>query len=178
MCAIIGGTFTVAGIIDSVVFTASSAFKKAQIGKLSWCRPSSNCYAFFEPINTTVCRIFTLVDVVNSIYDSSLHCYPKKVPLVLPQTLPNANWFSKFFTGRLSSKFLVEQYHHSSSASLHYLVKCLCSEITFPHSWLNFYRRLSRSKQLLKNIHLVTNSIILFTDEKIYTWPRWKKCTE
>ncbi|KAK4026654.1 endoplasmic reticulum-Golgi intermediate compartment protein 1 [Daphnia magna] len=35
VCAIIGGTFTVAGIIDSFVFTASEIFKKFEIGKLS-----------------------------------------------------------------------------------------------------------------------------------------------
>ena len=34
MCAIIGGTFTVAGIIDSMLFTATSVFKKMEIGKL------------------------------------------------------------------------------------------------------------------------------------------------
>lgn len=36
ICAIIGGTFTVAGIIDSCIFTASEAWKKIQIGKMSW----------------------------------------------------------------------------------------------------------------------------------------------
>ncbi|CAG0891053.1 unnamed protein product [Darwinula stevensoni] len=35
ICAIIGGTFTVAGIIDSCIFTASEIFKKFEIGKLS-----------------------------------------------------------------------------------------------------------------------------------------------
>ncbi|MCL4125249.1 UNVERIFIED_CONTAM: hypothetical protein GTU68_009411 [Idotea baltica] len=35
ICAIIGGTFTVAGIIDSFVFTASEIFKKFELGKLS-----------------------------------------------------------------------------------------------------------------------------------------------
>lgn len=35
VCAIVGGTFTVAGIIDSVIFTASEAFKKFELGKLS-----------------------------------------------------------------------------------------------------------------------------------------------
>lgn len=35
ICAIVGGTFTVAGIIDSCVFTASEIFKKYEIGKLS-----------------------------------------------------------------------------------------------------------------------------------------------
>lgn len=35
VCAIVGGTFTVAGIIDSLIFTASSIFKKAELGKLS-----------------------------------------------------------------------------------------------------------------------------------------------
>ena len=35
VCAIVGGTFTVAGIIDSMIFTASELFKKAQMGKLS-----------------------------------------------------------------------------------------------------------------------------------------------
>ncbi|KAG2456101.1 ERGI1 protein, partial [Polypterus senegalus] len=35
VCAIIGGTFTVAGIIDSCVFTASEAWKKIQLGKMS-----------------------------------------------------------------------------------------------------------------------------------------------
>ena len=35
VCAIVGGTFTVAGIIDSIIFTASELFKKAQLGKLS-----------------------------------------------------------------------------------------------------------------------------------------------
>ncbi|XP_043982492.1 endoplasmic reticulum-Golgi intermediate compartment protein 1 isoform X2 [Gambusia affinis] len=35
ICAIIGGTFTVAGIIDSCIFTASEAWKKIQIGKMS-----------------------------------------------------------------------------------------------------------------------------------------------
>ena len=36
ICGIIGGTFTVAGIIDSCIFTASEAWKKIQLGKLSW----------------------------------------------------------------------------------------------------------------------------------------------
>jgi len=35
VCAIVGGTFTVAGIIDSLVFTATGLFKKAQLGKLN-----------------------------------------------------------------------------------------------------------------------------------------------
>ena len=34
-CAIIGGTFTVAGIIDALIFTAHGILKKAEIGKLS-----------------------------------------------------------------------------------------------------------------------------------------------
>ncbi|KAL5020895.1 hypothetical protein ScPMuIL_000050 [Solemya velum] len=34
-CAIIGGSFTVAGILDSLVFTATEVFKKAELGKLS-----------------------------------------------------------------------------------------------------------------------------------------------
>lgn len=35
LCAIVGGTFTVASLIDSAVFTASELFKKFEIGKLS-----------------------------------------------------------------------------------------------------------------------------------------------
>ena len=35
-CAIIGGTFTVAGMIDSMIFSAHNMVKKAQEGKLSW----------------------------------------------------------------------------------------------------------------------------------------------
>lgn len=35
VCAIIGGTFTVASIIDSCIFTASELFKKAELGKLT-----------------------------------------------------------------------------------------------------------------------------------------------
>jgi len=35
VCAIVGGTFTVAGIIDSFVFTASEFYKKLELGKLS-----------------------------------------------------------------------------------------------------------------------------------------------
>lgn len=35
VCAIVGGTFTVAGIIDSCLFTAHEMFKKFEIGKLS-----------------------------------------------------------------------------------------------------------------------------------------------
>ncbi|CAG0912935.1 unnamed protein product [Notodromas monacha] len=35
VCAIVGGTFTVAGIIDSCIFTASEVLKKFEIGKLS-----------------------------------------------------------------------------------------------------------------------------------------------
>lgn len=35
VCAIVGGTFTVAGIIDSFIFTAAEVFKKAELGKLS-----------------------------------------------------------------------------------------------------------------------------------------------
>lgn len=35
VCAIIGGTFTVASLIDSMVFTASELFKKFELGKLS-----------------------------------------------------------------------------------------------------------------------------------------------
>ena len=34
-CAIIGGTFTVAGMIDSMIFSAHNMVKKAQEGKLS-----------------------------------------------------------------------------------------------------------------------------------------------
>jgi len=35
VCAIVGGTFTVAGIIDSCIFTASEMFKKFELGKHS-----------------------------------------------------------------------------------------------------------------------------------------------
>ena len=35
VCAIVGGTFTVAGIIDSCLFTAHEMFKKFELGKLS-----------------------------------------------------------------------------------------------------------------------------------------------
>ncbi|XP_063719728.1 endoplasmic reticulum-Golgi intermediate compartment protein 1-like [Symsagittifera roscoffensis] len=35
VCAIVGGTFTVAGIIDSCLFTAHEVFKKIEMGKLS-----------------------------------------------------------------------------------------------------------------------------------------------
>lgn len=35
VCAIVGGTFTVAGIVDSLVFTASEVFRKFEMGKLS-----------------------------------------------------------------------------------------------------------------------------------------------
>ncbi|RUS83408.1 hypothetical protein EGW08_008829 [Elysia chlorotica] len=35
VCAIIGGTFTVAGIIDSLIFSAAEIVKKLEIGKLS-----------------------------------------------------------------------------------------------------------------------------------------------
>jgi hypothetical protein len=34
VCAIVGGAFTVAGIIDSILFTASELFKKFEAGKL------------------------------------------------------------------------------------------------------------------------------------------------
>ncbi|KAK3862931.1 hypothetical protein Pcinc_031253 [Petrolisthes cinctipes] len=35
VCAIVGGTFTVAGIVDSFIFTASEIFKKFELGKQS-----------------------------------------------------------------------------------------------------------------------------------------------
>ncbi|XP_076439528.1 endoplasmic reticulum-Golgi intermediate compartment protein 1-like [Babylonia areolata] len=35
ICAIIGGTFTVAGIVDSLLFSAAEVFRKAELGKLS-----------------------------------------------------------------------------------------------------------------------------------------------
>lgn len=35
VCAIVGGTFTVAGIIDSFLFSATEIFKKFELGKLS-----------------------------------------------------------------------------------------------------------------------------------------------
>lgn len=35
VCAIVGGTFTVAGILDSCIFTAAEVFRKLEIGKLS-----------------------------------------------------------------------------------------------------------------------------------------------
>ncbi|KAL3863877.1 hypothetical protein ACJMK2_005604 [Sinanodonta woodiana] len=35
VCAIVGGTFTVAGILDSFLFTAHEIIKKAELGKLS-----------------------------------------------------------------------------------------------------------------------------------------------
>ncbi|XP_033633515.1 endoplasmic reticulum-Golgi intermediate compartment protein 1-like [Asterias rubens] len=34
ICAIVGGTFTVAGIIDALIFTAAEVFRKAELGKL------------------------------------------------------------------------------------------------------------------------------------------------
>ena len=54
VCAIVGGTFTVAGIIDSIIFTASELFKKAQLGKLSQSRPfMTRSIVFF--LNTNPC---------------------------------------------------------------------------------------------------------------------------
>jgi len=35
VCAIVGGTFTVAGIIDSAIFSASELFKKFELGKMT-----------------------------------------------------------------------------------------------------------------------------------------------
>lgn len=35
VCAIVGGTFTVAGIIDSLIFSSMEIFKKFELGKLS-----------------------------------------------------------------------------------------------------------------------------------------------
>ncbi|CAF4003799.1 unnamed protein product [Adineta steineri] len=35
ICAVVGGSFTVASIIDSLIFTASELFKKFEIGKTS-----------------------------------------------------------------------------------------------------------------------------------------------
>ncbi len=35
VCAIIGGTFTVAGIIDSFFFSATEYYRKLEIGKLN-----------------------------------------------------------------------------------------------------------------------------------------------
>ena len=35
ICAIVGGTFTVAGLIDSIIFNASELFRKLELGKLS-----------------------------------------------------------------------------------------------------------------------------------------------
>ena len=35
ICAIVGGTFTVAGIVDSLIFSAAEIFRKAELGKLS-----------------------------------------------------------------------------------------------------------------------------------------------
>lgn len=35
VCAIVGGTFTVAGIIDSIVFATNELFRKIELGKLS-----------------------------------------------------------------------------------------------------------------------------------------------
>lgn len=35
VCAIVGGTFTVAGIVDSLIFSAAEIIKKAELGKLS-----------------------------------------------------------------------------------------------------------------------------------------------
>jgi hypothetical protein len=35
VCAIVGGTFTVAGIIDSMIFSSMEIFKKLELGKLS-----------------------------------------------------------------------------------------------------------------------------------------------
>jgi len=35
ICAIVGGTFTVAGIIDSCIFSATEILKKFELGKLS-----------------------------------------------------------------------------------------------------------------------------------------------
>ena len=42
VCAIVGGIFTVAGIIDSIAFTVSSVLKKAHTEKLNWYW--SSCY--------------------------------------------------------------------------------------------------------------------------------------
>lgn len=55
ICAIIGGTFTVAGIIDSCIFTASEAWKKIQIGKMSWVLKST--YHTFYLCQPNLCTL-------------------------------------------------------------------------------------------------------------------------
>ena len=35
VCAIVGGTFTVAGIVDSCLFSATEMYKKWEMGKLN-----------------------------------------------------------------------------------------------------------------------------------------------
>lgn len=36
ICAVVGGTFTVAGIIDASLFSLTEFYRKHQMGKLSW----------------------------------------------------------------------------------------------------------------------------------------------
>ncbi|CAF3965375.1 unnamed protein product [Rotaria magnacalcarata] len=35
ICAVVGGSFTVASILDSLIFTASELFKKFELGKMT-----------------------------------------------------------------------------------------------------------------------------------------------
>ena len=56
----------------------------------------------YEPLNA-----LQKSAVFSSVSDTFIPCSEKRTTLFLPPTLPNANRFSKSFTNRLSSKFLL-----------------------------------------------------------------------
>jgi len=76
--------------------------------------PNAQCIAYIQKINRPIHRVrYTFASI----------------------TLPNANWFSKFFHRQsYSSKHLVKQIsHHAANASLHYRVEYLCSKIAMTY---------------------------------------------
>jgi len=93
--------------------------------------------------------------------------------LLLPLTLLHASRSSNSVTDRISSKFVAKWQNnntHTSNASLHYLLKYLCSKIAITQSWV---KRTSMHDSAIQNSCSKYSpndvSIIFFTDEKIFT---------
>ena len=70
VCAIVGGTFTVAGIIDSCIFTAHEVFKKIEMGKLGWIVCS-----WYHSVSYSICKFETVNDVPFSNIDRIINIY-------------------------------------------------------------------------------------------------------
>jgi len=112
------------------------------------------CAACTEGLCSTVGVILNSRGVIQSVTEYTLWVNKKQATIILPITLPNVDWFSKFFTSRDISKFatkhlLIIPSHLNCVATL----PCEISELKNCHAQdLSLWSKLSCKPQPLRRV--------------------------